>query len=130
MELAKLDGFKIVYTDSEKKLSFIEVLGNLQPHRLDKIFEKRSPNLQYAIDLATAIVDGDIQQIETLGLPKPKKPKVEIMPSAISTLLKKPLKLPNKAHSIYDADSVKSNEIAAPSKAGPTDAKIKCALEA
>ena len=74
-----------------KRLGYIEVLGNLPPAKIQRIFGTPSEELQKAIDLAMAITDGDLQRIEQIGLPKPKKIKITEPISAISSLSKIPL---------------------------------------
>ena len=76
----------------QKRLGFIEVLGNLPEAKILRILGQPSEELKTAIELAAAITDGDIQRIEQIGLPKPKKIKVADPIPVISILNKRPLK--------------------------------------
>ena len=57
----------------QKRLGFIEVLGNLPDAKIFKIFGTPSEELKTAIDLATAITDGDLQKNRTNRSSKTKE---------------------------------------------------------
>ena len=113
----------------QRRLGFIEVLGNLPEAKITKIFGTPSEELKTAIELATAITEGDLLRIEQIGLPKPKKIKVEEPQSIISILNKRPLKLPNKAHNIIESSAVPSAKEPITPLTSKKDIRIAHALE-
>ena len=113
----------------QRRLEFIEVLGNLPDAKISRIFGNPSEELKTAIELAAAITEGDLQRIEQIGLPKPKKIKVEEPVSVISILNKRPLKLPNKAHNIMETSAVPSAKEAILPLKSKKDIRIADALE-